>query len=61
MSFEFGVFHEFPRYAGVTDAEAFTQSFAQVDAAERWSRRHLDRGIALPPGAIGRVRSAANR
>ena len=36
MSFEFGVFHEFPRYAGVTDAEAFTQSFAQVDAAERW-------------------------
>src|SRR3974377_564040 len=36
MSFEFGVFHEFPRYAGVTDAEAFMQSFAQVDAAERW-------------------------
>ena len=36
MSFEFGVFHEFPRNAGVTDAEAFTQSFAQVDAAERW-------------------------
>src|SRR5262252_7909330 len=36
MSFEFSVFHEFPRYAGVTDAEAFTQSFAQVDAAERW-------------------------
>jgi len=36
MSFEFGVFHEFPRYAGVTDAEAFTQSFVQVDAAERW-------------------------
>ena len=31
-----GVFHEFPRYAGVTDAEAFTQSFAQVDAAERF-------------------------
>src|SRR6202521_1371494 len=36
MSFEFGVFHEFPRYAGVTDAEAFAQSFVQVDAAERW-------------------------
>jgi hypothetical protein len=30
MSFEFGVFHEFPRYAGLTDAEAFTQAFAQV-------------------------------
>jgi alkanesulfonate monooxygenase SsuD/methylene tetrahydromethanopterin reductase-like flavin-dependent oxidoreductase (luciferase family) len=36
MSFEFGVFHEFPHYAGVTDAEAFTQSFARVDAAKRW-------------------------
>src|ERR1700736_2264786 len=36
MSFEFGVFHEFPRYAGVTDAEVFAQSFVQVDAAERW-------------------------
>src|SRR5262249_3676147 len=36
MSFEFGVFHEFPRYAGVTDTEVFTQSFAQVDAPERW-------------------------
>src|ERR1700758_2069344 len=36
MSFEFGVFHEFPRCAGQTDAEAFAQSFAQVDAAERW-------------------------
>jgi hypothetical protein len=22
MAFEFGVFHEFPRYVGVTDAEA---------------------------------------
>src|SRR3974390_3615468 len=36
MSFEFGVFREFPRYAGMTAAEAFAQSFAQVDAAERW-------------------------
>jgi alkanesulfonate monooxygenase SsuD/methylene tetrahydromethanopterin reductase-like flavin-dependent oxidoreductase (luciferase family) len=36
MSFEFGIFHEFSRYAGQTDAEAFAQSFAQVDAAERW-------------------------
>jgi len=36
MSFEFGVFHEFPRYAGVTDAEAFAQSFAEIEAAERW-------------------------
>ena len=36
MSFEFGVFHEFARYAGQTDAEVFAQSFAQVDAAERF-------------------------
>jgi alkanesulfonate monooxygenase SsuD/methylene tetrahydromethanopterin reductase-like flavin-dependent oxidoreductase (luciferase family) len=36
MPFEFGIFHEFPRGAGQTDAEAFAQSFAQVDAAERW-------------------------
>src|SRR5437763_17063001 len=35
MSFEFGIFHEFSRRAGQTDAEAFAQSFAQVDAAER--------------------------
>src|SRR5437763_12363494 len=36
MSFEFGIFHEFARYAGQTDAEVFAQSCAQVDAAERW-------------------------
>ena len=36
MSFEFGIFHEFSRSVGQTDAEAFAQSFAQVDAAERW-------------------------
>jgi alkanesulfonate monooxygenase SsuD/methylene tetrahydromethanopterin reductase-like flavin-dependent oxidoreductase (luciferase family) len=36
MAFEFGIFHEFPRRAGQTDAEAFTRSFAQVEAAERW-------------------------
>jgi alkanesulfonate monooxygenase SsuD/methylene tetrahydromethanopterin reductase-like flavin-dependent oxidoreductase (luciferase family) len=36
MAFEFGIFHEFQRRAGQTDAEAFAESFAQVDAAERW-------------------------
>jgi alkanesulfonate monooxygenase SsuD/methylene tetrahydromethanopterin reductase-like flavin-dependent oxidoreductase (luciferase family) len=36
MAFEFGIFHEFSRSAGQTDAEAFAHSFAQVDAAERW-------------------------
>jgi alkanesulfonate monooxygenase SsuD/methylene tetrahydromethanopterin reductase-like flavin-dependent oxidoreductase (luciferase family) len=36
MAFEFGIFHEFSRTAGQTDAEAFAHAFAQVDAAERW-------------------------
>ena len=36
MPFEFGIFHEFPRGAEQTDAEAFAESFAQIDAAERW-------------------------
>jgi len=36
MTFEFGMFHEFQRRQGRTEAEAFTASFEQVDAAERW-------------------------
>src|ERR1700757_3443201 len=36
MAFEFGMFHEFQRTAGVTDEEAFATSFAEIDAAERW-------------------------
>jgi alkanesulfonate monooxygenase SsuD/methylene tetrahydromethanopterin reductase-like flavin-dependent oxidoreductase (luciferase family) len=36
MAFEFGMFHEFQRVAGTSDEEAFTTSFEQVDAAERW-------------------------
>src|SRR5690349_23068033 len=32
---EFGMFHEFQQPPGVTAAEAFRQSFAQIDAAER--------------------------
>ncbi len=32
---EFGMFHEFQRLPGATEAEAFADSFAQVDAAER--------------------------
>src|SRR5262249_12629803 len=36
MAFEFGIFHEFQRRAGQADADAFAQSFVQVDAAERW-------------------------
>src|SRR5689334_8058933 len=33
---EFGLFHEFQWPPGVSAATAFAQSFAQVDAAERW-------------------------
>lgn len=36
MAFEFGLFQEFPRYPAQSDAEAFAQSFAQADAAERF-------------------------
>lgn len=32
---EFGMFHEFQRLPGVSEAEAFAQSLEQVDAAER--------------------------
>jgi len=33
---EFGMFHEFQRLPGQTEEDAFTLSFEQVDAAERW-------------------------
>ena len=36
MAFEFGMFHEFQRPAGITEEEAFAISFEQIDAAERW-------------------------
>jgi len=36
VSLEFGVFHEFPRRAGQSDAEAFAEGIELVDAAERW-------------------------
>jgi alkanesulfonate monooxygenase SsuD/methylene tetrahydromethanopterin reductase-like flavin-dependent oxidoreductase (luciferase family) len=33
---EFGIFHEFLSTAAASQAEAFAQSFAQIEAAERW-------------------------
>jgi alkanesulfonate monooxygenase SsuD/methylene tetrahydromethanopterin reductase-like flavin-dependent oxidoreductase (luciferase family) len=33
---EFGMFHEFPALPGRSDAEAFDEAMAQVEAAERW-------------------------
>jgi alkanesulfonate monooxygenase SsuD/methylene tetrahydromethanopterin reductase-like flavin-dependent oxidoreductase (luciferase family) len=36
MLFEFGMFHEFQCPAGTSQPDAFAESFAQVEAAERW-------------------------
>src|ERR1700681_56557 len=36
MGFEFGMFHEFQCPAGMSQEEAFAESFQQVDAAEHW-------------------------
>jgi alkanesulfonate monooxygenase SsuD/methylene tetrahydromethanopterin reductase-like flavin-dependent oxidoreductase (luciferase family) len=36
MAMEFGMFHEFQRVPDQTEAEAFAESFEQVDAAERF-------------------------
>jgi len=36
MPFEFGMFHEFQRQRGQSEADAFTRSFDLVDSAERW-------------------------
>ena len=33
---EFGMFHEFGRMPGQSEAETFAKSFEEVDAAERW-------------------------
>ena len=33
---EFGLFHEFQKSHDTSEAEAFSQSFALVDAAEQW-------------------------
>src|ERR1700693_2954160 len=36
MAVVFGMLHEFQRPGGITEEEAFTISFEQIDAAERW-------------------------
>jgi alkanesulfonate monooxygenase SsuD/methylene tetrahydromethanopterin reductase-like flavin-dependent oxidoreductase (luciferase family) len=70
MSFEFGIFHEFSRSAGQTDAEAFAHSFAQVDAAERlgldvvWlAELHFlpERSVASAPLVIASAIAARTR
>ena len=70
MTFEFGVFLEFPRYPAQSDAEAFAQSFAQADAAERlgfdavWlAELHFapDRSIASAPLVLASAIAARTR
>ena len=70
MAFEFGLFHEFQRRAGQDDAEAFAQSFAQVDAAERWGLDVLwlaelhfvpDRSVASAPLVLASAIAARTR
>src|ERR1700752_2650982 len=70
MAFEFAVFLEFPRYPARSDAEAFAQSFAQADAAERWGfdavwlaelhfapeRSFASAPLVLPMAIAGRTR-----
>lgn len=70
MTFEFGIFHEFPRSVGRTDAEAFAHSFAQVDAAERWgvdvlwlAELHFlpERSVASAPLVLASAMAARTR
>jgi len=70
MAFEFGVFLEFPRCGAQSDAEAFAQSFAQADAAERlgldavWlAELHFapDRSIASAPLVLASAIAARTR
>jgi alkanesulfonate monooxygenase SsuD/methylene tetrahydromethanopterin reductase-like flavin-dependent oxidoreductase (luciferase family) len=58
---EFGIFHEFVCSKGQSHADAFAQSFEQVDAAERWgldvlwiAELHVDpsRSVAAAPLTI---------
>jgi alkanesulfonate monooxygenase SsuD/methylene tetrahydromethanopterin reductase-like flavin-dependent oxidoreductase (luciferase family) len=68
--FEFGMFHEFQRRAGQSDAEAFAESFAQVDAAEEsgldvlWlAELHFvpERSVASAPLAIASAIAARTK
>lgn len=70
MAFEFGIFHEFQRRVGQSDAEAFAESFAQVDAAERWGLDVLwlaelhfvpERSVLASPLAVASAIAARTR
>lgn len=70
MAFEFGIFHEFQRRVGQTDADAFSECFAQVDAAERWGLDVLwlaelhfapERSVLASPLAVASAIAARTR
>jgi alkanesulfonate monooxygenase SsuD/methylene tetrahydromethanopterin reductase-like flavin-dependent oxidoreductase (luciferase family) len=70
MAFEFGVFHEFQRRPGQSEAEAFATAFEQVDAAERWgldaiwlAEIHMapDRSVCAAPLTIASAIAARTR
>jgi alkanesulfonate monooxygenase SsuD/methylene tetrahydromethanopterin reductase-like flavin-dependent oxidoreductase (luciferase family) len=70
MGFEFGMFHEFQCPAGKRQADAFTESFEQVDAAERWgldamwlAELHLapDRSVLSAPLTIASAIAARTK
>ena len=51
---EFGMFHEFQRCPARPTTEAFANSLAQVDAAERWGLDAMWLAeIHFAPGALG--------
>jgi alkanesulfonate monooxygenase SsuD/methylene tetrahydromethanopterin reductase-like flavin-dependent oxidoreductase (luciferase family) len=70
MGFEFGMFHEFQCPAGRRQADAFAESFEQVDAAERWgldamwlAELHLapERSVLSAPLTIGSAIAARTK
>jgi alkanesulfonate monooxygenase SsuD/methylene tetrahydromethanopterin reductase-like flavin-dependent oxidoreductase (luciferase family) len=66
---EFGIFHEFERPAGASEAKAFDDGFALVDAAEQWgldaiwlAELHLNtRGVVASPMAIASAIAARTK
>src|SRR6185312_14708944 len=67
---EFGLFHEFQKSPETSEADAFAQSFEQVDAAERWgldamwlAELHFapDRSVLSAPLVVGSDIAARTR
>ena len=66
---EFGIFHEFERAPGKSEAQAFDEGFELVDCAERWgldavwlAELHMTaRGVVSSPTAIASAIAARTR